>query len=193
MTIKILFAGLDNSGKSTLVCSLAVYLRLLGYSVGLHEIDPWSDSHEPILGIKTWSERAKKKFGEVGARDYSLLVENYVQDDSDIVLGDLHGRIQEPLLHSNAGMLAQASDGAILFNRADRVANVNADFPQSIQAWEGFFDDHGIDILARVYSQQVSETEELGHINAKGLERAVLPYHPALPQLAQTITQVPAV
>ena len=112
MTFKVLIGGYDGAGKSTLACSLYVYLCMIGYDVGLHEIDPWSDTHAPLLGRKNWTERNKRK-NYVEADIYHSYVEPFAQDSREIVIGDIQGNYQCPHNH----MWANSADVAVLVSR----------------------------------------------------------------------------
>lgn len=90
--IRLLVGGPANSGKSTFCTTLYRILRERpGVSVGLHEIDVYSDTHNPLLGKKPWADR-RKNFGAVRA-DIIRRVHEFATDPSDIVIGDLPGNI----------------------------------------------------------------------------------------------------
>ena len=60
-TVRMLIGGQHASGKSTLAVTLyRILSEQHGLSVGLHELDIHSDTHDPLLGRKPWSARTKR-------------------------------------------------------------------------------------------------------------------------------------
>lgn len=92
MTIRILIGGLDGAGKSTIVCSLAEALRHDGVTVQAIEIDPWSDTHDIILGKKPPELRNPRH--EVAIGEFRERVEMFRCSPFQVVLGDLQGMQQ---------------------------------------------------------------------------------------------------
>ncbi len=92
MTIRILVGGLDGAGKSTIVCSLAEALRHDGVLVHAIEIDPWSDTHDIILGRKPAELRNPRH--EVAIGEFRERVEMFRHSPYHVVLGDLQGMQQ---------------------------------------------------------------------------------------------------
>lgn len=173
MTTRVLFAGMDGAGKSTLSCSIYRLLRQAGYDVGLHEIDVWSDTHGPILGRKGWTER-NKRGNEVRnylADEFSEAVGRFVSDDGHrMVIGDLHGRWQMPDLPYWEGLRA---DGAVLVLRHPTTKDAGISCPQRAEDWERFLAKWNIPILFRVFSLQNGQTAPPGTVPAFGLDRSV--------------------
>lgn len=137
-TERLVIGGPANSGKSTLAASLALALtRHVPRRVGLYELDPYSDTHECILGKKPWSQRHKDyhpSYEKIQATNLA-----FREDDADFVIGDLPGAIQNPILPE----LARGATVALILSR-----DIN-----SIPEWENFFRfTCRIPILMRVYS-----------------------------------------
>lgn len=101
--IRLLVGGPANSGKSTLCTSLYRVLQTRpDITVGLHEIDVYSDTHSPLLGIKPWSER-QKQWG-AGLPEVEAVKARFMHAPEQIVIGDLPGNIHnEYLLRMMAG------------------------------------------------------------------------------------------
>ncbi|MDP9212241.1 MAG: hypothetical protein M3N59_03120 [bacterium] len=152
MTIRVLFAGMDGVGKSTLACSVYRTLRLWGYDVGLHEIDVWSDTHGPILGRKPWVERQKRgnDVRNYLADEFSAAVGRFVSDERhELVLGDLHGRWQMPDPPYWDGL---AADRAVLVVRHPTAKDGQVVCPQREDDWRRFLATWRIPVSARVCS-----------------------------------------
>lgn len=95
--VRLLIGGPANSGKSTLCTSLFHILRdVPDLTVGIHEIDVYSDTHGPLLGLKPWSER-KKNF-HAGRSEVDARMAEFLSDRADLVIGDLPGNIRNPHL-----------------------------------------------------------------------------------------------
>lgn len=173
MTTRVLFAGMDGAGKSTLSCSVYQTLRQVGYDVGLHEIDVWSDTHGPILGRKAWSERDKRgnEIPNYLADEFSEAITRFVCDDGHrMVIGDLHGRWQMPDPPYWEGLRA---DGAVLVLRHPTTKDEEISCPQRPEDWERFLAERDIPILFRVFSLLPGQTAPSGTVPAIGLDRSV--------------------
>ncbi len=198
MSFKVLIGGYDGAGKSTLACSVFVYLQMLGHDVGLHELDPWSDTHAPLLGYKSWAERTKRT-GFVDADIYSRYVEPFLADQRSIVLGDIQGNYQ----YEHNGLWANSADAAVLVSREPtekdiwRELNQSRDLPgpQSIEGWQKLFANSGIKRNAIVYvhtlqNDQVEPAEADPNdyfITARALDRAIVPFNPGVVALANCL------
>jgi len=199
MTFKILIGGYDGAGKSTLACSLYVYLCMTGLNVGLHEIDPWSDTHAPLLGLKSWADR-KKNVGYVDADAYNAHIKPFAQDSREIVIGDVQGCYQYEHNHLWAGL----ADVAILVSRqptekdAWRAEHESRDIPgpQSREGWRQLFAANGIKTILHVDTlldgqrQRALADPTDWYFVLRGLDRAVVPFHPGVKQLADILFQL---
>lgn len=197
MTFKILIGGYDGAGKSTLACSLYVYLCMTGHDVGLHEIDPWSDTHAPLLGRKSWAARDKRK-GFVEADIYRSYVEPFAQDTRDIVIGDVQGNYQCP----HNAMWADLADVAILVSRRPtekdiwRAENESRDTPgpQTVHGWRTLFAANGIKRIFYIESlldgQRPPSLAADKHFAILGLDRALVPLHPDIKNLAELLLRL---
>jgi hypothetical protein len=136
MTTRILVGGLDGSGKSTIACSLAEALRHDGVAVHCIEIDPWSDTHDIILGKKDPSLRNPRH--QVAIEDFRERVEMFRHSPYPIVIGDLQGRHQYIWNH----LLRGIADHGILVGRepTEKDAKKQAEgILQTIPEWEDLF------------------------------------------------------
>ena len=190
MTTRVLFAGMDGSGKSTLSCSIYRTLKQAGYDVGLHEIDVWSDTHGPILGRKDWSER-NKQGNEVRnhlADEFSEAIGRFVSDDRHrIVIGDLHGRWQMPDRRYWEGLKA---DGAVLVLRHPTKKDARISCPQRAEDWERFLARWDIPVLFKVFSLRPGQTAPAGTVPANGLDRRIRDRDLAIRDIAVRLVQV---
>jgi hypothetical protein len=137
MPFRIAIGGSPNNGKSTLAASLYVQLAARGLSVGLHEVDVYSDTLPCILGHKPWEKRRKR------SRAWSWPtveggIQRFVDDQHDVVLGDLPGRIEGVFI----SQMASPAHAAI----------VVAKNPDAFLLWEQFFTERHIPILFYVVS-----------------------------------------
>lgn len=160
MSTHIVIGGPSNAGKSTLTASLYTQLLNLGMSVGIHEVDVYSDTIPCILGQKPWEKRRKRK--QVRFRTVEKRVQEFASDLRDIVLGDLPGRIDGRYLDD----MVVPADCAIV---------VAKDWG-TLDEWEEFFVKKSIPIILRVVSHLgqlplIPPTRDVLHV--KGLKRQI--------------------
>ncbi len=160
---RVVLGGPQGSGKSTVSASVYLALKEKGVSIGIHEIDVYSDSLNCILGKKPWTERKKRKWAWFDPTIKRRIAE-YVNDRHDIVLGDLPGKITNPFLPH---MVAPA-DAAIIVSRT----------VEGVVQWETFFQKHGIPVVLRVFSVKDDIPQELrgsDMVLIDGLDRLLIP------------------
>jgi len=137
MSTHIVIGGPCNCGKSTLAVSLYKQLQALGVSVGIHEIDVYSDSHHCILGLKPWDRRRKRAHAEYNPT-IKKRVQEFTDDQRDIVIGDLPGRLGTPYLDK-------------LLEPADQAIVVARDW-EGLDMWDECFSVYKVPITLRVIS-----------------------------------------
>jgi len=175
MTIRLVVGGVNGTGKSTFACSLYVSLAMVGVSVGLHELDVYSDTHGPLLGLKTWEERKRRIFAKY-VQTIRPAIDRFEADEHAVVIGDLPGKVSNPWLAEMAGK----SDVAVLVGRERVERDLTARHPQSAADWERFFRTIGIPVIARVQSMLTGQAAWEGAVTARGLNRALQPLSPGV-------------
>ena len=181
----VLFAGMRGSGKSTACVSttLALRKRYPGFTVGLHELDIWSDTHPCILGEKPWGQRNKRGHTHPGdelIEEYLAALEVFAADDSTIVLGDLPGRPNR----AEHDILKEVVDGVVLVARNLRPDDQHQTYPQAIEFWERTLGRLGLPVIASVHSVFPGQQSPLNRIAIDGLNRRPIPEHPGINDLA---------
>lgn len=185
MSCRIIFGGISNSGKSTLVCSVFELLRQWDLDIARHELDVWSDTHECILGYKPWSER-RKRGGPEGDHlhtEFAAEVGRFRTATQDIVLGDLPGR-RNPSWETVAG----SADGAIIVYRSPLSVDGKAFFADHEVDWERQMTEWGIPVIARVYSLRADESPDPDRICLSELDRHLAIDRPEITEIAGLIT-----
>ena len=179
---RVVIGGVNGTGKSTFTCSLYVALKMEGISVGLHELDVYSDTHAPLLGLKPWEERKRYK-----SRTYEgairPAIDRFEADEHAIVLGDLPGKLANPWLEE---MIAGA-ELAILVGRERVERDETAKHPQSAGDWEKFYHERGTPVICRVQSMLSGQEAWEGTISAGGLDRTLVPMHPAVQDVVRIL------
>lgn len=173
--IRVVIGGVNGTGKSTFTCSLYVALLIESVSVGLHELDVYSDTHGPLLGLKPWDQRVRRTKA-MYTQTIRPAIDRFEADEHTIVLGDLPGKLANPWLGE---MMAGASH-AVLVGRERVERDEGARHPQSFGDWEHFVGDQGVPIIARVKSMLTGQAAWEGTISATGLNRALQPFSPAV-------------
>lgn len=171
MTTRVLFAGMDGAGKSTLACSVYAVLKSWSIDVGLHELDVWSDTHDPILGRKPWGERNKRgnDVRNYLADEFAAGIGRFMTDDSHrLLLGDLHGRWQMPDYRFWTNLSA---DWTVLVTRKSTVKDRLIESPQRRADWEEFLEKLDIPIRLRVFSRLSGQSVPRNHLPVTDLER----------------------
>lgn len=182
---RILIGSMDGAGKSTLSCSLYLHLAGRGTDVSLHEIDPWSDTHDPILGRKSWSQRQKRT--NVSLELYGQYVDRFASDTSQIVLGDMQGRAQNPYNQ----LLSGVADYGILVSREQTVKDQTVLYPQYEYDWERLYADTlRTPVAARVRSVLPNQIAPPGCLPIDGLERQPAPDHPQIARLGAMVLEL---
>ncbi len=187
MTTRVLFAGMDGAGKSTLACSVYAVLKSWSIDVGLHELDVWSDTHDPILGRKPWGERNKRgnDVRNYLADEFAGAVDRFVTDERHrLIIGDLHGRWQMPDYRFWAGLTA---DWAVLVERQPTVKDRLINSPQRIADWERFLESFKIPIRLRVFSRLAGQSVPSGRLPVTDLDRQLCHENPEVWQAATAI------
>jgi hypothetical protein len=110
---------------------------MLGVSVGIHELDVYSDTHACILGLKSWYDRRKRAEAEFNPT-IKERVREFADDQHDIVIGDLPGRLGTPYF----GKLVEPADWVII---------VAKDW-EGLDRWTECFDVYNVPIALRVIS-----------------------------------------
>jgi len=115
-------------------------------SVGLHEVDVYSDTHACLLGQKPWIKRRKKTKAWL---DPTILrrVEEFRSDDHDWVIGDLPGKVTNPFL----SRMVEPADAAILVFKDGGLPDAHK--------WLAFFMARKIPVLSFVLSEQGKESQ----------------------------------
>jgi hypothetical protein len=180
----IVLGGMIGTGKSTFAFSLE---RALSAdpdvpSVGLHEIDPYSDTHAMIAGTKTPAERQKKAKVDFERVLVPRIVE-FKEDTSAVVLGDLPGKLTNPRMGE---MVAHASH-AIVVGRHEMAKDACNPNHRSTDDWLAFFERRGIPVIAKVQSLLPGQEAWEGFLQIEGLSRVPLPNHPAVHEVKDTI------
>lgn len=181
---RVLIGGMDGAGKSTLSCSLYLALKERGVHVSLHEIDPWSDTHDPILGRKPWSDRNKR--AEVPDHEYLERVEEFKNDNADIVIGDMQGRSQ---YRGNYALYESAHHG-ILVSREATPKDETRRWRQSEHDWEQLFCDLNIPVNLRIRSLRPNQQCPDNYIGIDDLERVPEPNHEGVQKTGQMIVNL---
>lgn len=163
MSSHVVIGGQRGSGKSTLSASLYEMLVSMRMSVGIHEVDVYSDTIPCILGWKPWSERQKRKWAWFDPTIKKRIWE-FSSDPSEIVLGDLPGKITNQFLPR----MVEPAKHAVIVAR---------DLANLVQ-WENFFEKQKIPVELRIISHRGDPPDRVNHsapiyfIN--GLDRAVV-------------------
>lgn len=181
---RFLIGGIDGAGKSTLSCSLYLALKEQGINVSLHEIDPWSDTHDPILGNKPWSQRQKRSV--IPAEEYREYVDRFKNDRASIVLGDMQGRAE----HQGSYLLKEAAEHGILVTRDRTEKDLNNPHRQYEGAWEDLFRQLLIPTSIRIRSIRDGQDCPDGYMGVDGLEREPMPDHPKIKQLGEMVVEL---
>jgi len=137
MSNRIVIGGPKNCGKSTLAASIYNRLKDLSVSVGIYEIDVFSDTIPCILGIKPWVQRQKRESGNWRDPLIDLRLDDFSRDGSHIVLGDLPGIIDELLKKM------------VLFATAAIAIGKNE---ETLEEWLDFFNRQSIPVILRIGS-----------------------------------------
>lgn len=160
---RVVLGGPQGSGKTTVSASVYVALKERGVSIGIHEIDVYSDSLLCVLGKKPWTERKKRKWAWFDPTIKNRITE-YESDPSEIVLGDLPGKITNPFLPD----MIKPAHAAIIVSRTI----------EGIAQWERFFNKHDVPVVLRVFSVKDDIPEELqgsDMVLIDGLDRLLIP------------------
>jgi hypothetical protein len=141
---RVVIGGQPNCGKSTLAVSLQKTFEVIfGQCVGLHELDVYSDTHECISGLKSWSRREKYNPRLQPHIDectvVTAAVKNFIEDASSFVLGDLPCQLTNRYLPN---MVAQSHAAIVLGScESDTVL------------WQRFFGTHGVGVICTIVSR----------------------------------------
>ncbi len=139
MSTRVVIGGPRNSGKSTLVASVYRTLEGEGVSVGLHEVDVYSDTIPCILGHKPWDKRKKRHHAWFKTTVEPRIAE-FANDDHAVVLGDLPGKVNSTFLPR-------------MIIPADHAIIVARDL-ESMEPWQKLFAAKCIPVALRVISYQ---------------------------------------
>lgn len=181
---RVLIGGYDNAGKSTLACSLYKALETDGIETSLYELDRWSDTHAPILGVKSWKERAKN--AEVSVEEYADYVDLFAKDEAAIVIGDIEGRYQGR--HSRT--LKNKADFGILVTRAPIEKDKTTQFLQTQEGWEELFSEIDVPIAIRVHSLREGQINPDAALPIYGLERQLVPENQGVQKLGRQVVEL---
>lgn len=184
--MRILIGGMNGAGKSTLACSLYLALRELTSDVTLHEVDPWSDTHDCILGHKPWSERNKRGnfVRNHLASEFAERAAAFAADDASIVLGDLHGRWQLPDFEYWEPL--RGSGDALLVTRRQTAEDFESPYPQDPKSW--LLHLERLDIPVRwVVSSHLEPVPDQQALTVSGLDRLAVPDNSDIVRLARTL------
>lgn len=184
---RFLIGGMDGAGKSTLSCSVYTALKEQGHQVSLHELDPWSDTHEPILGKKGWESRRKRSGQDLG-HELAARIEDFTRDPSEIVIGDLMGRVETDELCLLDGM----AQYAVLVTRDRTQKDEQSKYPQTEIAWRRLFRDINIPVALHVHSALNGQAVPTEAIRINSLERRLCPENPGIRQLASKFVDLTA-
>lgn len=137
MPQRVVIGGVSNCGTSTLAASVFRQLEELGVSVSLYEIDTFSDTIPCILGVKPWSERKKRPWGNWSDPEIYKRLKEFSEDEHGLVIGDLPGVIDDLLVK-----LVAPATAAIAMGKDE----------ETLGEWEKFFCNQGIPVILRVIS-----------------------------------------
>lgn len=146
MTTRIVVGGLRGAGKSVFTTSLYLCLQDRGVNVGLHEIDVYSDTHGPLLGQKSWEQRQGKH--HVWVRTVERRVAEFAADPSDVVIGDLPGKLTNP----NMPLMVKHADAAILIDRHPVLKDGTNKHHRTAQQWQQWLEARDVPVIAVVFS-----------------------------------------
>ena len=180
--VRILIGGQGSCGKSTLAVTLCKILEQnYEMRVGLHELDVHSDTHGPLLGLKPWSERVKRwpLPQEAPPEVVAECLTRFREDKSDVVIGDLPGRLENPYMEH----FLDAAPYAICMARA-------GDY-ESMSVWYDKFIQNDIQIVRKVYTSQngysTSMAKESDAVYINGMNRVLNMYNAYMRLLAHDI------
>lgn len=167
-------AGIPGAGKSGLVISLELALKARGISCAAHEIEPYSDTHDIIRGVKPASER--KRLATATMAHILPRLERYEYDQSQIVLGDLSGWLGGDNLMPH---ILFPGDAVILVQRqplpGDKTTNAD---------WEELLVAKGVDVAVRVQSRHAGqELMPNADVVVERLDRTANPHATGLGEL----------
>jgi len=137
MSNRVVIGGPMNCGKSTLAASIYCRLKIIGISVGIYEIDVFSDTIPCILGIKPWEQRQKRKSGNWDDPLINERLNDFSKDENFIVLGDLPGPI-DALLER----MVVSATAAIAIGKNQ----------ETLQEIVSFFNSQGIPVILKIIS-----------------------------------------
>ena len=182
--LRIVLGGMAGTGKSTLAFSLE---RALSAdpdisSVGLHEIDPYSDTHALIAGTKITEKRQKKAKVDF-ERVLVPRIIGFKKDSSAIVLGDLPGKLSNPRMGE---MVAHATH-AIVVGRQRTEKDARNPHYRSTQDWLAFFERRDIPVVAKIQSLLPGQIPWEGFLQIEGLCRIPIPNHPTVHAVQDSI------
>ncbi len=191
MTTRILIGGLDGAGKSTIVCSLAEALRHDGVTVQAIEIDPWSDTHDIILGKK--SPELRNARHEVAIGEFRERVEMFRCSPFQVVLGDLQGMQQ----YAFNFLLEGIADRGIIIGRerTDKDSTKEAKGRlQTVPDWLELYRQINTPVDCYVHSllpgqPQTVRVAETDKVVPAFTERKLVPYNPHIQELKLMVEQ----
>lgn len=161
MAKRYLVGGPANSGKSTLVLSLAEHLRRQrGLTVEAIEFDVWSGSYRAFHGEFTFKDRPKR---QGLAWDWQTPLRERIAafraSQADIVFGDLPGIVDEAI---ELMCVEAKADAALVVSFS----------PEGLKDWTAFFAAHGLPVEFRVLTFKDDPP-----VIVTGMNRVISPDH----------------
>jgi hypothetical protein len=171
-------AGIPGAGKSGLVISLSFALAARGISCGVEEIDPYSDTHDIIRGLKPESQRQRLTTATMA--DIEPRLERFERCSGKIVLGDLSGWLGGDNLMPH---VLYPGDAVILVVRQPLPGDKNSNHD-----WEQLLAAKGVRVAARVQSWHPGQVRMSDvDVVVEGLTREISQDAPGIAELAERL------
>lgn len=149
MSIRIVVGGPPNSGKSTFSESLVRAFQDLSVDAESIDLDLYSPTLDWLQGKITKEQRDEQKRKSITAKEAKEAHRRFkdASKEHDVIVGDAPGGISE-----ESKQICKAATHGIIVCRDDKT--------DQIKAWQNFFDDIGVDVIAVVISK-VSSSEDI--------------------------------
>lgn len=149
MAIRIIVGGPPNSGKSTFSESLVRALQDQGVDAESIDLDLWSPTLDFLQGKITKEQRDEQKRKSITSKETKEAYRRFKDSsqEHDVIVGDAPGGISK-----ESKQICKAATHGIIVCRDDKT--------DQIKAWQDFFDDIGVDVVAVIISK-INNSEDI--------------------------------